>query len=61
MTSGCDFRKYHRLKLKLEQELKSTDDEARFKRLQDLFRRNFPTKEQAIADVEAFFNQENSL
>ncbi len=60
MTSGCDFRKYHHLKEKLENDLKVTEDEIRYKQLQDLYRRNYPTKEQAIAEVEAFFNKEAS-
>ena len=58
MTTQHDFVKYNRLKKRLEKELNDTEDELYYKRLQDLYRRNFPTKEQAIEEVQAFFNAE---
>jgi len=60
MTTQCDFVKYHRLKKRVEKELNDTEDELYYKRLQDLYRRNFPTKEQAIAEVQAFFDTEEA-
>ncbi len=57
MTNGSDFRKYQRLKKQLEKELNFTEDEHRYKKLRDLYRRNFPTKEQAIEEVEAFYRE----
>jgi hypothetical protein len=33
----------------------TTTDSARYKRLRELYRRNFPTKEQAIEEVQAFY------
>ena len=57
MTTQSDFRRYHRLKRWLENEIKETEDEQYYKRLQDLYRRNFPTKEQAIEEVQTFFDK----
>ena len=57
-TTQCDFKQYHRLKARLEKDLKLIEDETRYKSLRDLYRRNFPTKEQAIAEVEAFYDKE---
>lgn len=59
MTCRDIFRRYDQLKKRLEDEMSSTEDERRYKRLQDLYRRNFPTKEQAVEEVEAFFQEEN--
>ena len=58
MTNQHDFRVYHRLKRRLEKEINDTEDEHYYKRLQDLYRRNFPTKEQAIEEVQAFLDAE---
>ena len=58
MTAGCDFRKYHRLKAKLEKELKDIEEEHRYKALRDLYRRCYPTKEQVIEEVERFYAEE---
>ena len=57
MTCRGDFVKYNELKRKLEKELDSTLDSERFKKIHTLYRHNFPTKEEAIADVEAFFQE----
>ena len=57
MTNGSDFRKYQRLKKQVEKELNFTEEEHRYKALRDLYRRNFPTKEQAIEEVEAFYRE----
>ena len=58
MTAGDAFKKYHRLKAKLEKELKDTEEEHRYKALRDLYRRCFPTKEQVIEEVERFYAEE---
>lgn len=58
MTTQSDFVKYNRLKRRLEKELNDTEDELYYKRLRDLYRRNFPTKEQAIGEVQTFFDVE---
>ena len=60
MTTQSDFVKYNRLKRRLEKKLKDAEDEHYYKRLQDLYRRNFPTKEQAIEEVQAFFDAEEA-
>lgn len=59
MTEECRdaFRRYHSLKKQVEKDLNSTEEEHRYKRLRDLYRRNFPTKEQAIEEVEAFYRE----
>ncbi len=57
-TSQCDFMKYHRLQKRLEKDLNDVEDEHYYKRLRDLYRRNFPTKEQVIEDIEAFYQKE---
>ena len=57
MTNGDDFRKYQRLHRKILGELAETMDSSRFKELLALRRRCFPTKEEVIEIVEAFFQE----
>lgn len=57
-TTQCDFMKYHRLKTQLEKDMNETEDEQRYKKLRDLYRRNYPTKEQVIEAVETFYKEE---
>ncbi len=57
MTNGDDFRKYHCLQRKLLKELGETMDSDRFKELLALRRRCFPTKEEVIETVEAFYQE----
>ncbi len=62
MTTGCDFRNYHRLKKQVEEDLQKEMDSERYHELLNLQRRCFPTKEQVIEDIEAFYaTQETSI
>jgi hypothetical protein len=38
----------------------ATTDSKRYKVLRELYRRNFPTKEQAIEEVEAFYEDKGA-
>lgn len=58
MTNRCDFMKYNRLKAQVEKELKDTMDSERYTKLRELHRRCFPTKEQVIEEVQAFYTEE---
>jgi hypothetical protein len=58
MTTQCDFVKYHRLEKKVHKAITEAEDGGNWMRvvnLKTLRRKCFPTKEEAIEDVESFF------
>lgn len=57
-TTQCDFVKYQRLKKKVEKEIATTMNSERYTELRKLYRQCFPTKEQVIEEITAFFNAE---
>lgn len=62
MTTEHDFREYHRLQRRVERDLRKEMDSDRYHELLNLQRRCFPTKEQVISAVEAFYaTQEVSM
>ena len=58
MTNRDDFVEYNRLKRKLEKEIEATVNKKRYAKLLELQRRCFPTEEQVIEEVTAFFDAE---
>lgn len=59
MTTRSDFVEYNRLKRKLEREIENAEFGPDLITLEELRLRCFPTKEEAIRQVEAFFNKES--
>ena len=64
MTTRSDFIEYSRLERKVDEEIsKEIETGNNPSRLQDLIkiqRHNFPTKEQAITEAQAFFKAEGA-
>lgn len=60
MTTQSDFQEYHRLQRRVEKDLRKEMDSDRYHELLNLQRRCWPTKEQVIAEVEAFYKGETN-
>ena len=65
MTTRADFVEYNRFKTRVEQqideEIQTGNDPSRLRELIKIQRHNFPTKEQAISEAQAFFKAEEVM
>lgn len=57
MTAHDVYQKYHRLQRKIEKDIENTMDSQRHKKLLALQLRCFPSKEQVIEWIEAFYKE----
>ena len=65
MTTRSDFVEYNRFKTRvarqIDEEIQTGNDPSRLIELIKLQRHNFPTKEQATSEAQAFFKAEEAI